>query len=979
MMRAAVVTLMLLATMPCALAIVDLLSPAADMATNATTLSFEYYASVPGFAGCTLFVGSQQFPDPDAQSNAMNSVLIQNVAPGAYAWNVTCSGNETQQSQTRRITIDAQPPTLVVVSPQNASALQSIPVDFIANDDLAQSLSCAVSWNGAQLEHANVAANTHYASTLTAGPGNGTLAITCADAAGNAVREERTLSLQPQLFLSLSTNQQEFGIGEPVLLTVSTLPGSNVHVDVCPNQQGFVQCASALIDTDMFPQTITLPHMNKTGEYIVDALAQAAGQTRTNQTTYKVTNTIRISVSGAGDVDTNDTVTASAQVSGGVAPYQLSWLLPNGTVRTNVSTTQIHFPQAGAFNVTVTAADAAGNMRSVIAPFTVRAIHEVTFLVTDNATGAPIAGAELDFAGAKATTIADGRAIFDSPEGRHELFASENGYEYRIEEYAINASQTIALPMARSSGGPQVTITSPVQDGTVPMPLRIAYTVSHTEPVTCTLLQATDTSWFLANGTAQVSDASPKEFVRDWPAGTHTVRIECADSRGRSGSSALVTFALSDQAPDAADAQQPSAAPSDDELFLQAQLEELGARLDGISAAGQREREAIAITGFDRDLRNVKRAVQQAIRDIDSLRFRADIDDAGRTAERARIAGQARDQIARTPVGLRVLDARTYSRYVEDEHLDDVFEQLEGAQDVPEDSARVRKALLEDQQKFTISSTLLHVEYEYQGGETRTATVVSRSFTYAKDLGEGYAIIEIIPKSVAQDAGSIVLHAKADVLKKDPVLRFMPEQRIAYTIPRNVDFTRIEEIRTLLARPYEDGGGSGISGFAIFPFEGMGAWRIPALLLLAALALAWLAWHFGLFTQLRYAAYRLGRNEKVHYLRVLVNEAQDEVVASRYEKAEMLYKEIRMTYDALPAMAQNDLYEDVVCLVRAMDAYYFNIVMIELDGHLRAGDMESAIGAYEKLVGTFERLDEERQEQLVQTVTAIAHRLGAGA
>jgi outer membrane protein assembly factor BamD (BamD/ComL family) len=59
-----------------------------------------------------------------------------------------------------------------------------------------------------------------------------------------------------------------------------------------------------------------------------------------------------------------------------------------------------------------------------------------------------------------------------------------------------------------------------------------------------------------------------------------------------------------------------------------------------------------------------------------------------------------------------------------------------------------------------------------------------------------------------------------------------------------------------------------------------------------------------------------------------------------------------------------------------MDSYYFNMIMIELDGHLKDGNMESAIRSYEKLTGTFERLDIERQQQLVTAVIGMAKRIG---
>ena len=52
--------------------------------------------------------------------------------------------------------------------------------------------------------------------------------------------------------------------------------------------------------------------------------------------------------------------------------------------------------------------------------------------------------------------------------------------------------------------------------------------------------------------------------------------------------------------------------------------------------------------------------------------------------------------------------------------------------------------------------------------------------------------------------------------------------------------------------------------------------------------------------------------------------------------------------------------------------------MLELDGHLKTGQMEEAISSYEKLTKIFERLDQERQEQLIAVVSNMGKRMGLG-
>jgi hypothetical protein len=294
-----------------------------------------------------------------------------------------------------------------------------------------------------------------------------------------------------------------------------------------------------------------------------------------------------------------------------------------------------------------------------------------------------------------------------------------------------------------------------------------------------------------------------------------------------------------------------------------------------------------------------------------------------------------------------------------------------------DDADMLARLIAKDQQLFTVSTTMLLVEYAYPDGTTRPTTIVTRSFTYAPDLPDGYRIIEVIPKDVAQTASEIDVVGEADVIAQDPILGFPIGETITYSIPRKVAREHIEAITTILARRYTKAeSGSFLTGFAFFSGTGAGAeWSWLGWLLLA-LGLIYLGWYFDIPKQIGYLRYRFGRNEKVHYLRVLMHDAEDQLAANEYAKAEMLYKEIRLTYDTLATPARNELYEEVITLVHKMDTYYFNIVMIELDTCLKANDHEGAIAAYEKLLGTFERLDLGQQDLLIQTVAGLGRRLG---
>lgn len=962
--------LLVLLMLPSVHATIDLLTPEDGSSLNNGTIIFEYYVSIPALQSCQVHVNGQAFPDPGAQSNAMNSVQVQNIIAGQYAWNVTCTGNETERSPTRTFEIDSKAPTLVMVQPENESIVSELHIDIIPNDDMDERLSCEIFWKGQRIDAANVTRNTHYAQSYHVDPGTSILSVMCRDDAGNTIRKERVVTIEPEPFVTLSTDKPSYDIDEQVHLTIDAIPGSDITVDICPNQQGFVQCTSALLSNDIFPQTVTLPYMNKTGEYLVDAFVGLGQQTASSQVMYEIVNSMRVGISAKTQPDLNETLAVEAGVTGGAPPYNLIWNLPNGTQRSGVSSIDVLFNDEGSHNITVTAMDSAGNTRSATKEFFVLPMHDVAVTVKDNKTGLPIRGASVEFAEEEHKALPDGTAIFSVKEGTHTLFISAQGYQYLVEDHRINTSRAITALLEPSNDVPLVQIKSPVEGDAVGLPATIRFIAKHPASLTCTLLLATDENWFLDNGTMEVEDDSTREFKRNYPVGQHTVQVECKDGSGVRGVSEKVSFEVLEK-------EEPLPAQTlENDIFLQESIKLVDEAIGNLEQHGQKEQRASLLLSFENDLRDMKRSIQQAIRDIDSLQFRDDVQD--KESERQRIVDNVRKIVEDTPRTLSVEGSETFVRYVGEEEMPDISEMLAGLDGMPDDPARLNDLLIKDQQKFTLKTTVMHVSLGYGVDRTETVTLVHREFTYADDIHDGYFLIEIIPKHVQRSASTMHLVTDAEVLEDDPILRFPSDLEMTYVLPGKKSFTQMQEVKTVLAQDYQRLQKNSITGMAFFSSGVLNSFAWPMIALVILIVAGYLSYYLDLFTKFKYVFYRMGKHEKIHYLRVLINEVDDYLSTDSYGKAELLYKEIRMTYDNLSDMEKNDLYEDVMEIVHKMDVFYFNMITIEMDGHIKEGDIEAAISSYEKLLGTYDRLDPARQKELVERVTALGNRLGMG-
>ncbi len=961
---------------PLVFALVDPTAPLDGQSLPNSTISFGYYVSVTNLSTCAINVPPYVFADPDAQNNALNAIDVQNIPDGTYTWNVTCTGDQTETGPQRSFTIDTVAPTLALIAPANGSVIPTLAIDIIPADDRAPTLTCDVRWNNITLDTLPISSNVRTARSYAVGAGVGTLRITCADAAGNTAAQERTLTVQPPLTLGIATDKQSYGPLEPVRLTISSQQGANVTVDICPNQTGFVQCSTALLGSTSYPQTITLPYLNRTGSYLVEAVARLGSQTRVNQTSYVIVNTLVVSIAKNATPKINTPLLLTASASGSLGPYRFAWTLHNGTVIQNAASVAVNFTSANTYTERVIAYDLANNSREAEITVDIRSLATVTIRVYDNQTGQAIAGANVALDDIEGTTLSDGTVILSVPADTYDLLASATGYRFASARYAINASRDIAIGLARDLAGPTVSIGTPSAGAVMTNPVAINAGITANTAATCTLYLGAGDGWFLENGTQSLAGSGTASFVRLLASGQHAAKVTCTDTSGRSGTSPEVLFTVVDEASAQAIAPAPVAS-TDEAMRLQEDLDRLTAAVDALDRYGQDEREAIALTGFDRDLRNARRAIQQAVRDLDALQFRSDLDAAGKTAERDRIVAKARELVEKTPQSLRITQKDRWVRYADQEQILEAAQALANAEGMPSDAQQLARVLQEDQQLFTISTTMLAVEYTYPDGHTAPFTVVHRAFTYGAGVTGAHRIVEVIPKEVARSAGDIEVLGESETLVDDPVIAFAKPESITYLLRKQADRSSIERITTLLVRPGMDEQPDGLlTGFAILGGIGIPTgWSWLAWLLLA-LALVYLAWYFDLPKQAMYLRYRFGRNEQVQYLRVLIRDADDQIGAGEYAKAEMLYKEIRMTYETLPVPARNDLYEEVMGLVQRMDAYYFNMVMIELDACLKGNDHEGAIAAYEKLIGTFERLEPPQQELLVQTVAAMGKRLG---
>ncbi len=1017
-------SLLTLVSYPSVSAYVDLVSPANGAMTKTQNATFEYYLGLPGVQSCTLSVGTQIFTDTTITNNAFNTFSVVNIPEGSHPWRISCTDGETiDYSVIRQLIIDRTAPSVTILSPVEGSTVPSATLILIAEDDHAEQLTCMVSANGFPLAAAPAPNGLPVTLNLTLPNGPVTLMVRCTDNASNTGEAQRNFTLEappPPLFLDLATNKPSYALGEQVLLTLDSLTGANVSLEICPDRQGFVQCYTPLVG-DTFPQTLILPYTNQTGSYLVEAVAIHGNRSAMKSAAYLVENTLRITISPDQEPRLNEPITYTAHAAGGIGTITYAWNLSNGSAATGPSVTRT-YAGIGSFTERVTVTDAAGNNATAAYTVTVEPEHLVTVTVTDARTKTALADVAVqvqhvsDNHDAKTRlTGSDGVAAFTVRHATYKLFLSKEGYSYLLEERAIEKEENLAYALEPyDHEKPRVTILSPSDGATVSLPVTIAYTADDAGAVSCTLSYGKSGSEWLQNGgTRTIQPGAEEGFeLLSLEEGSYSYVVECADQSGNIGESERRAFTVV-----AASAILPkeTTAPlltgfGDDPLAV---VDRAYGAYDAFDAE---QRSVAELLGWERMINERKREIQRLARDLDALRFRRDLSEDERRLKEQELRSKVKESERTLPLDLVILESDTSVVYLKEEGLRSLAPAIGRQKAYAFTDQKLVAYLHKVQQEFAPERKLIRAKLLLADGSSRTISIVSHTIRYKAGEGQGatgsdssasfsapssgssasstgaspdgsiasrdataaldgtYTLYEAIPESVASSTKLIVTKHEHRVLSAngEPLaLEFPPERRITYYVEGDVPLEKLSGIATVLLRKP---GLDEISGRVTFISLAGVDWKLSLLLSGALILFVWLL-RRGPIHRITYVFYAFSGKRMVHAVRMLVSDGLAHLDVNDLDRAVMRYKEAKLTYERLSDYAKNEVYDDLTRLRHALDSGYYSQLVQRIGAAISEGRLHDAIDDYARLEGTFERLDEEEQERLIIVAAELSRRI----
>jgi hypothetical protein len=356
------------------------------------------------------------------------------IEEGIREWNVACSDDQGNygQGDEKQFTIDLTAPTVEIQNPDpDLSLTDTITLEFIAEDNLANTLSCDVYIDGSIQQSTTVQDNTVKEITFS-GLSNGTYNwnVICEDDAQNQnssntkefnVDTERDFLIKPSKYL--------YDLGENGIYTIEAPYTSDVSLVIIKPDSTTIRRDYQ----DNYPVIDEIDFTNKPGIYTIQGFLNYKGAIKEINTSFQVRNTIDAIIEVTDNkVVKNQEITFKASSSGGIGDRSYSWNFDDGTT---VAGKEIKhkFDSLGTYNVKLTVTDSQSNKVNKTQLITVANKYSVNIKAVDEVTGEALDRTTMILDGdAERISGTDGKAVFSIFSGKYDVFVRNPDYYSRL-------------------------------------------------------------------------------------------------------------------------------------------------------------------------------------------------------------------------------------------------------------------------------------------------------------------------------------------------------------------------------------------------------------------------------------------------------------------------------------------------------------------------------------------------------------------
>jgi hypothetical protein len=870
----------------------------------------------------------------------------------------------------------------------NGNVLVSVPFNFTLYD--ASQLNCTLTTDtlriyssGAYNSSAAFMANSstiilplNLSVPTNISSGNYTYSLSCSDALGNIAIANASLQLinnipAPEtISFDIQVSKSGFNLGEIGYYTINAVNNSNVTITICPIASGWVQCYMTPPYVNYtFPIVQALPYTNKTGAYVIQGVMRYKNYTIMTNTTYNTVNTLTASIAASSmSAGNGDIIIFNATAGSGIGSYTYKWIMHDGSVFNGPGAYK-NYTTAGYFPVNLSVNDSQGNQYNTSVYVTIKNYYNLAVVAVDKDSNARIAAAEVSIDNNDDTselTDNNGAAYFRLLDGSYDIYVSKSDYGRDLNEVTLNNDATIFFNMSFSdTSAPKVTL---LTDNDVTLSndsVSLKFKAEDQSNVLCAIYTApANYGWYTLQDSGdnlQVNTEYTFE-LHNLSLGAYKWRVECTDKDNNKGSSEERNFTISDTS-------------------VQSYLESSGTNSDDINTAldnmnklSGEESDVADILNVRSDLKDLLDRINRMDKDIHDTSYRRDLNATGIEDAQKNITASIEYLKYNTPISLKISDSKTFVKYVKDPEIKTLVDDYAGLKNMNIDKGLFLESTRRAQSKAIISTRVRNIVLYYLDGNTKEITLVTRDIKVAKPEDDAalsdsktVTFVEVIPKTIIQSAKEMhVLNADYTILKEDPLIELPPTTRmINYYIDKNVNLEDLEQADTVIIDKNTQGIKS-TTGFAILGIGNISNIQIDGqgimIIIIVLLLLFYVVMHFNVIDKLR--GLGLGSKKKVSYIKVLINDSLDYLSVDDYEKAALIYREIKLSYENANSAVRKQVYDDSYELCNKLDMNYSVYLLDKIESYIKQQNRNAAFLELEKLAGTFDKMDKRYQDQI---------------
>ncbi|MEM4711052.1 MAG: hypothetical protein QXL18_03835 [Candidatus Woesearchaeota archaeon] len=805
--------------------------------------------------------------------------------------------------------------------------------------------------------------------------------ITCFDELQNLEKINFTISyivnntLLPEPFLNISINKQNIPLGEIAYITINALNSSNVSITICPIAQGWVECyMTPIFINETYPKIQIMPYSNKTGNYIIEAYMHHGNISIYKNLTFSIVNNINAVINYKKTAAVNEIITFNVTSTGGIGNHNYLWLMHDGQKFYGPAAYK-NFTSPGRFTEKLFINDSQGNTYNTSVDVDIKQKYQLIVIVNDEK-GIRVKDALVEAGSFNATTNSAGEARFLLMESKYDVYVSKEGYGAVVEDINLDSNLTVNINISVEDYlAPNVILLT--DDKSVFSDIvKLKFKAEDITKLRCELyIAGYNESWFRLEdyGDNLLNNTEYTFELNSLKPGKYKWKIDCIDEKGNKGESSEYYFTIEDKSISLSLEQNDR------------QNSDINKALDRMNSYAGPAATIIESLGIKKSLKELLEKSNNLERDLHNVDYRRDLDEKGKQELRDKLVNDITVLRNSIPEDIKVTGSKTFIKYVKEQQLKDLLKEYVQLKSMNVNLNSFLESTKRAQNKIIVSTNVITATLFYPDGNSRDITLIKKDISLSNPSYEGdlksttASIVEIIPKNVAADVNLLnILNKEYTVLKKDPILEFLPSTRsIIYYINDTLDIEIVEETDTVLI----DKNIKVVSttGFSIVNVESIKNMdiKIVLIILIFVLIVIYVFTSFEVFPKIFSRILWFNYKKKISYIRVLVNDSLDYLAANDYDNAALVYREIRLAYESSPESVKNEVYQECYDLCNSLDSYYFNELNEEFERYINLGLKEKAFSLYQKMEKVYDKMDEKIKKDYRTILDNAYKKLGA--